>query len=200
MLIVISDSTFVTGEAETVITMLRSGLDVFHIRKYGASKEELIAFIRSVPTNLKNRLVLHHDHELGEELGLTRFHFSEQDRVAWQESDWNGVGKQIIYSTSVHTLTAYNTLPSHFAYAFISPVFDSISKTNYQAEKFDLKERTNDVVKLIALGGVDHANVQQAMTWGYDGVALLGAIWRSTDPIAAFKQIRSQLKSDSVLK
>lgn len=200
MLIVISDSTFLTGEAAIVTALLRAGLELFHIRKYGCSTAEFIAFIQEIPADLKNRLVLHHHHELGKELGLKRFHFSEQDRLAWQEKNWNGVDEQYSYSTSVHNLSGFNTLPAHFEYAFISPVFDSISKQNYKAESFDLKERTNDSVKLIALGGLDHSNAQQAMSWGFDGIALLGAIWKSANPIVAFNQVLDQLKTHSVLK
>lgn len=187
MIIVISDSTFLTDEAVTVTALLRAGLDVFHIRKYDCADAELQVFIQDIPADLKNRLVLHHHHALGKELGLTRFHFSEQDRLAWQEKNWNGVEEQYTYSTSVHSLVEFNSLPDHFEYAFVSPVFDSISKQDYKAKKFDLSERTNEVAKLIALGGINRSNAQQAMTWGFDGVALLGAIWRSFEPMNEFK-------------
>lgn len=200
MLIVISDSTFLTGEAATVSALLRAGLDVFHIRKYGCAKKALLDYIKAIPVEFRNRLVLHHDHELGRELGLTRFHFSEQDRLAWQKKNWVGVDAQSTYSTSVHSLIEFNELPAHFDYAFISPVFDSISKQDYKAEKFDLSERTNEVAKLIALGGINALNAQQAMTWGFDGVALLGAIWKNEQPISEFEQFLGQLTANIVIK
>lgn len=200
MLIVISDSTFLSDEAATVSALLCAGLDVFHIRKYGCAKEDLISVIEAIPVEYRNQLVLHHDHVMGRELGITRFHFSEQDRLDWQKKNWVGADQNAIYSTSVHSLEEFNALPAHFAYAFLSPVFDSISKQDYKAKKFDLSERTNEVAKLIALGGINSSNAQQAIAWGFDGVALLGAIWKNEQPISEFDQVLAQLKTNLVLK
>lgn len=186
MLIVISDSDFKPGEAGIINELFRSGLDLFHIRKHGADTHALSELINGIDAGYREKLVLNHDHELGKKLGLKRFHFSEKDRMEWDQSNWSGVNSGYSYSTSVHSVEGYNALPAHFAYAFLSPVFESISKPGHQAVSFNLAEKQDSPVKLVALGGIQPDNLQQAIEMGFDGAALLGAIWNAKDPVKSF--------------
>ncbi|WP_300663901.1 thiamine phosphate synthase [Fluviicola sp.] len=193
MLIVISDSELKPGKATLVNELFRAGLDLFHIRKYEADESELIGFVRAIDPEYRTRLVLNHHHDLGVSLGLKRFHYSERDRKKWEDSKWTGVDPEKIYSTSVHSMEEYNGLPEHFSYAFLSPVFDSISKPGYLAESFDFSIRKESPAKLIGLGGIQADNAKEAIDLGFDGVALLGAIWKSENPINSLKEIKSEL-------
>ena len=193
MLIVISDSDFRTGEAQIVNQLFLSGLDLFHIRKYGTDEKSLVKWIEGIDPEYHSRLVLHHDHVWGRSIGLNRFHYSERDREAWKTQNWSGKSRKEVYSTSVHILEEFNELPAHFAYAFLSPVFDSISKTDYKAVKFDLENRQNTQTKLIGLGGIAADNVAQVIQMGFDGAALLGAIWNHSDPINAYNHCRDAM-------
>lgn len=183
MLIVISESDFSPGEAAIVNALFQAGLDLFHIRKYEASEKEIAELIAQIEPEYRGKLVLNHHHDLGMSLGLKRFHYSEKDREIWSETNWKGMSPERIYSTSVHRLEEFNDLPAHFSYAFLSPVFDSISKPDYRAVEFDFSERRNKETKLIGLGGIQADNVNQAIHMGFEGVALLGAIWNNSDPI-----------------
>lgn len=193
MLVVISDSTFLPGEAGLVNDLFRSGMDLFHIRKYTASEQELTRFIEEIDPGFRPQVVLNHHHELGAALGLNRFHYSEKDREFWREKEWKGIDPEAVYSTSVHSVEGYNALPEHFSYAFLSPVFDSISKPGYTSVSFDLSKRKQGGSSLIALGGIQAVNVQQAIEQGFDGVALLGAIWHSENPVETI-----QICSDAI--
>lgn len=195
MLIVISDSDFKPGETAIVNELFRSGLDLFHIRKYGADERELLEMIDGIQPEYRSKLVLNHNHRLGSRLGVNRFHYSGIDRKAWEKDSWNGVNKSCVYSTSVHDMEEYNELPMHFSYAFLSPVFDSISKTDYKAATFDLSKRQNYESKLIGLGGIHAGNLQHAIRMGFDGVALLGAIWKSENPVIAFEKIKNEIQT-----
>lgn len=190
MLIVISDSDFKPDESKMVTELFRSGLDLFHIRKYGASEQELFELIEGIDPEYRGKLVLNHHHEFGRDLGLKRFHYSERDRKTWQQENWIGTNDDYVYSTSVHGIEEYNCLPKHFSYAFLSPVFDSISKADYKAVIFDLEKRQNAHTKLIALGGIQSDNVNQVFRMGFDGAALLGAIWNSDNPVKSFVDAR----------
>lgn len=189
MIVVISDSEFLPGEAAIVNELFRRGLDLFHIRKYEASESALTEFIRSIDPEFREQLVLHHHHPLGVKLGLTRFHYSERDRNAWKESGWAGKNQEWSYSTSVHTMEEYNALPEHFSYAFLSPVFDSISKPGYRAARFDFSEKKASRVKLIALGGIQAENISECIQMGFEGAALLGAIWNSENPAGLMSEL-----------
>ncbi|WP_341903251.1 thiamine phosphate synthase [Fluviicola taffensis] len=190
MLIVISESDFRPQEAAIVNELFQAGLDLFHIRKYDASEKELSELIAQIEPEYRQRLVLNHHHELGINLGLKRFHYSERDRTEWQKTNWKGMNSDRIYSTSVHSMEEFNNLPDHFSYAFLSPVFDSISKSDYKGVKFDLTKRQNKATKLIGLGGIQSDNVAQAIRMGFEGVALLGAIWNSDNPVESFVDTR----------
>lgn len=188
MVIVISESEIKPGEATLVNELFHAGLDVFHIRKYGIDLADLRRYISAIDQQFHDKLVLNHDHELGRELGLKRFHFSERDRLNLPANVVKGKGEY--FSTSVHNVSAFNELSNEYDYAFLSPIFDSISKTDYKAVAFDLSMRKNLKTRLIGLGGITAANTKLALGMGFDGVALLGAIWKSTDPIKEFKQLK----------
>lgn len=193
MLIVISNSDFRSGEAQLVNQLFQNGLDLFHIRKYGADEESLLKWMDQIDVNHHPKLVLHHDHEWGRSIGLKRFHYSEMDRLNWKQEDWFGLNKELVYSTSVHSMKEYNALPDHFSYAFLSPVFDSISKSDYKGVTFDLQNRQKKETKLIGLGGIQSNNVRQVFEMGFDGAALLGAIWNNPDPINELKLCRDAM-------
>ncbi len=190
MLIVISDSDFKPGEAQLVNQLFQNGLDLFHIRKYGADEESLLKLTDQIDLKYHSKLVLHHDHEWGRSIGLKRFHYSEKDRLNWKQQGWFGVSGEYVYSTSVHGIEEYNALPDHFSYVFLSPVFDSISKSDYKGVKFDLEQRRNYKAKLIGLGGIRQENIQEVIQMGFDGAALLGAIWNSDNPLDEIKRCR----------
>jgi thiamine-phosphate pyrophosphorylase len=120
---------------------------------------------------------LHQFHSMAEEFGINRLHFTSENRK--KTSDWEQYS-DFILSTSVHSIEEFNELPSCFEYAFLSPVFPSISKVGYFSEKNlfeEVKKRTNFQTKLIALGGITLENGQWTMDNEFDGVAMLGAIW-----------------------
>ncbi|HJY12596.1 MAG TPA: thiamine phosphate synthase, partial [Flavobacterium sp.] len=94
------------------------------------------------------------------------------------------------YSTSTHSIEDFNSLEKEFEYAFLSPVFKSISKEEYYPEKDLFKAlalRTNTNTKVIALGGIDSENIKKTLENGFDDVALLGSIWNNDNPVKQFK-------------
>jgi len=195
MRILISESDFKPGEAAIVNALFQAGLDLFHIRKYAASEKEISELIAQIEPQYRERLVLNHHHELGMSLGLKRFHYSEKDQRIWNGTNWKGKDPKLVYSTSVHSMEEFNNLPAHFSYAFLSPVFDSISKPDYRAVAFDFSKRRNKETKLIGLGGIQGDNVARAIEMGFDGIALLGAIWNSENPIEVFENIKNEIQT-----
>ena len=98
-------------------------------------------------------------------------------------------------SASLHTLAAIPPAgpPCLYSYAFLSPIFDSISKQGYVAA-FDAADLAAALgapreCDLIALGGVTPATARAALGLGFDGVAVLGAVWEAADPVAAWEEV-----------
>ncbi|MCL2101946.1 MAG: thiamine phosphate synthase [Fibromonadales bacterium] len=86
----------------------------------------------------------------------------------------------------------------------LGPVFDSISKHGYKS-KFSKKELQagiaewrdfapeNSKTKLYALGGIESENINELAKLGFDGAAVLGAVWNYADPVEAFEGLRFSL-------
>lgn len=196
MLIVISDHQLYLRESREINRLFESGMELYHIRHHNISEEDLRSLIAGIEEKYLDRIVANHNHDLARSMGIHRFHFTEEDRQKWEKKKWKNRSDSEVYSTSVHSLDTYNELPDFFEYAFISPVFDSISKPGYQAVPFDLSKRnTEKQVKLIGLGGIHSANIHDAMEMGYDGFAVLGSVWESEEPVKAFQKIRNAMQS-----
>jgi thiamine-phosphate pyrophosphorylase len=94
-----------------------------------------------------------------------------------------------------HSLEELETCNEHYDYAFLSPVFDSISKEGYKG-KFDLHELKISLAKrkerVIALGGIDEDKIALIKEAHFAGIALVGAVWQNERPIDKFKLIRKK--------
>jgi thiamine-phosphate pyrophosphorylase len=194
MIVVISESYSFETETSLVNELFHLGLDYFHLRKYNWTEQELVDFTQQIEHQFLDRLVFCQRYELGASLGVNHFHLSEQTRIEWADANWNMMNPLHSYSTSVHELATFNQLGNRFEYAFLSPIFDSISKPEYKANSFDLALREDFSTKLIALGGISAENVNEAMKLGFDGIALLGAIWKSEQPTQAFLSVKKQME------
>ena len=187
-MIVISNPTAIINETNIIHALFEEGLELFHIRKPDASEEELRFYINAIDSKYHSKLVLHQQHRLIDEFQLERLHFTEKVRQTICDTYQKPVP---FLSTSVHTIADFNNLAESYDYAFISPIYPSISKTDYKPTQNLLeqtKERTNWKTKWIALGGISAENIAATLTQGFDDVALLGTIWNSTNPIQNFKR------------
>lgn len=187
-MIVITNPTAMTNEINTIHSLFENGLGLLHVRKPYFSETEMQIFLSKIKTEFRQQLVLHSHHQLAEDFGINRIHFTEKNR---KENKPNWFQKPIGFlSTSTHSIEEFNSLSDVFNYAFLSPVFPSISKENYQSETNLLeavKKRTNFKTKLIALGGIEAKNINQVRNAGFDDVTLLGTVWNSNNPMKNFK-------------
>ncbi|REC63264.1 thiamine phosphate synthase [Chryseobacterium pennae] len=193
MILVITPEIIVPNESEIINQMFHDGLDFLHIRKPWISRGKMTEFINSIDTSFYPRLVLHSHYDLGKDYGISRLHFREEVR---KEGKYKSLMNGNTISTSVHEITTYNALEKEWEYAFISPFFPSISKKGYGVDSTvieSLIQRNNPHVKLIALGGIDSSHIQEVFDLGVDGVALLGAIWESNEPLHVFKKCRKNI-------
>lgn len=194
MIVVITPEELVQNETEIINALFKEGLDLLHIRKPFINSEEMKDFIQNIHSEFHQQLVLHSHHDLAERFNISRFHFREIDR---QNDLFKSFTGQTI-STSVHDIKTFNELSEDWEYAFISPVFPSISKKGYGENSNilnEIKERNNSNVKLIALGGIHERNISEVFNSTVDGVALLGAIWESNEPLDIFKKCRKSVLS-----
>lgn len=193
MILVITPEIIVPNESKTINQMFHEGLSLLHVRKPWIGQEEMNDFISSIDEQFYGQLVLHNHYYLGEDYGISRLHFREKDRKEGKYKPFMNVST---ISTSVHEIKTYNTLEKEWEYAFISPFFPSISKKGYGIGSTvieSLEQRNNPNVKLVALGGIDSNRIKEVFDLGVDGIALLGAIWESNEPLHVFKKCRKSI-------
>lgn len=190
-MIVISNPIATANEINTIHALFENGLELFHIRKPDFSAFDMKTYISSIALEFRHQLVLHNHHDLANDLGIDRFHLTQKiRREICPEVLYFFNEKRIRLSTSTHSIEDFNGLGIFFEYAFLSPVFPSISKEKYES-KLDLieavKHRTNFSTQLVALGGISSENIKTIIVQGFDKVAVLGTIWNSKKPLENFK-------------
>ena len=190
-MIVITSPIPVNNEAAIINQMFYAGLGLLHIRKPDATALEVRELIESIDSRYHERLALHQYHEIASDYGINRLHHTEAERLKQPEKRLTDLRqKGFVLSTSVHSRECYNTLSGAFNYAFIGPLFDSISKKGYGAMKYTgIIEQNNDI-KRIAIGGISKDNLDSKILRAFDGIAILGAIWLSEEPLQEFKLLQ----------
>lgn len=189
-LILISNPSNLNKEHTILCSLFENGLEHFHLRKPDFTLEQLEEYIQQVPKEHLKKIVLHSHHQLVEKYNLKGKHKSGSTK--------NSNAEQFI-STSFHSIDEIKNCNNNYQYAFLSPIYDSISKENYKAD-FDLNglklflSTNKKEVEIIALGGIDENTIPQAVDLGFDGVAVLGAIWNSENPIRYFANMRKLLE------
>jgi len=194
MIIIITSEKIVPNETKVINELFQEGLDLLHIRKPFMNLEEMKDFIQKINSEFHHRLVLHSHYDLAESYNISRHHFREISR---QNELYKSFTDKTI-STSVHDIETFNELNEDWEYAFISPVFPSISKKEYGKNSnvlHDIKNRNNSNIKLIALGGIHGNNINEVLNDNVDGVALLGAVWESDQPLNVYRKCRQHVLS-----
>lgn len=185
-MIVITNPSAVANEISIIDSLFEEGLPLLHIRKPNFSEFEMAQYVHQIKLEFRSRLVLHSQHQLADDFGINRIHFSEKERKTRRKKN---VENNTI-STAIHSIKDFNSLSSDYEYAFLSPVYASISKENYYPKTDlleDVKQRTNFDLKMVALGGIHSGNIGATLQNGFDNIALLGTIWNNDNPTKQFK-------------
>lgn len=149
-----------------------------HVRKPGCCAEEMRGFLEQIPDGLRDRLSLHDFHELAIEYGIGGIHLNSRNPFA--PDGWEGR-----LSRSIHSLEEISGVTED--YAFISPVFPSISKPGYSGN-FILEDVSRWLTPgIFALGGVTAEKLPLLEDAGFAGAAMLGAAWRREIDRGAFR-------------
>lgn len=168
--IAITPPYFYPGEAEAIAAALRErGFWRVHIRKPGATEPQLRNLLVALPADLRQCVSLHDGFSLASEFGIGGVHLNRRNPVA--PAGWAGLTSRSIHSTDEISGVQED-------YAFLSPVFPSISKPGYRGN-FNLSTIGSlfGGRPVFALGGVTPVNMPQLEAAGFAGAAMLGAAW-----------------------
>jgi len=190
-LVVLTSEKEVKNEADVLNTLFAHGLTTLHLRKPLLEIEGYRQLLELINPEYYRRIILHDDHELCGEYGLRGIHLQEQARMdlgAKLLSYVNGYrSNNYSVSSSFHQPEEIENCVAKFDYVLLSPVFDSISKKDYEGKGFNVRHIKALVV---GMGGVNEKTVQKTFNLGYRGAGVLGGIWNSEDYLESFLAIQ----------
>ncbi|MGN6647867.1 MAG: thiamine phosphate synthase [Cytophaga sp.] len=178
-------------EAAILHALVRAYNITIHVRKPDFTEEAYRSYLTDYASILSH-MVLHEHHDLAKEFAVKGVHLKERDRNDAKEIDPDVK----VISTSLHNIADAANLSIPFEYIFFSPLFKSISKKNYGINNTaatlsqmvsDLKNKTT--IPVVGLGGITGENIALVKNSGFDGAAILGAVWESEKPVEAFDRI-----------
>lgn len=180
--IVITRPAFFDGETDLVNNLFREGMERLHLRKPGASEEELTAWLQNIDNQYYGRIVLHDCFPLAEIFALGGVHLNSRNPKAP-----HGILGMTV-SRSCHSIREVIQHKSECDYLFLSPIYDSISKEGYGAafSRIELKRAAEEGIidsQVFALGGVSLEHIPEIRSLGFGGAAVLGALWQAADPV-----------------
>ena len=182
-LIVFTVSDFFIDEEKNISELFANNLEILHLRKPNFSLENLRTVIEKIPKEFHSRIVIHNNFELLQDFDLKGIHLTEKQKNNFELLQQCYENDKII-STVCHSLDEIEQQRNRYEYIFLSPIFDSISKQNYNS-KFSTVEllaaKNNKIIdeKIIALGGINLKNIKAIYDLGFGGVGVLGSLWNS---------------------
>lgn len=182
-LVVITPEKILDHEPIAINRMFAEGLEILHLRKPEATAHDLRKMLEKININYHNRIVLHDHFALTSSYNLKGVHLNRRNPDPPAD-------RRLSISKSCHSLDELKEL-DHFNYVFLSPIFDSISKSGYNkafTEEELIAARDEQLIcpKVYALGGVSLQEIPRAAHYGFGGVAVLGTLW------GGFEQSRNE--------
>ena len=191
------------GEHEMIASMFSAGLSCLHLRKPGHSYASLERWLLALEERWRHLVIVHGHPDLALELELAGCHMP----LEWLRQDHRKQGSHAgisRWSVSLHSLEELRSCPGDIGEAFLSPIFDSLSKPGYLSS-FSAQElrsglllehaRRQEGPAVYALGGIEAHNLAVVAEWGFNGAAVLGAVWNAPDPVGALEELLATAKA-----
>lgn len=179
-LILITTPTYFVEEDKIITKLFEEGLDILHLRKPETAPIYAERLLTLIPEKYRKRIVVHGHFYLKEEYKLKGIHLNQRNPMP--PMDYSGH-----LSTSCHSLEEIKLQKKKFDYMFLSPIYDSISKPDYNSvfSPEQIRKAAKEGIidkKVIALGGINEQNILEIKDYGFGGAAIIGGLWNKFDP------------------
>ncbi len=203
-LVVISPPGYDPREADVVTQLIAAGLARYHVRKPEWSQACLASWLEALSAAVRAHLVLHQHHVLVERFGFAGRHWRDTPGVPLAP-----LPSERPASRTCHDLAGLRNTFGRYDTAFFAPVFPSVSKpghgdtaaTRHPELAALLATRDADARRtaVFALGGITRHTAPVALALGFDGVAVLGAVWQADEPVRAYVELKRSLSDHAVV-
>jgi thiamine-phosphate pyrophosphorylase len=172
--IVITAEHLFDGEADALNALFGRGMEILHLRKPASTEIGLKNLLEQIDNRFHKRIVLHDHFSLINTFHLGGIHLNSRNRQ-------RPAHVSCPVSRSCHSIKELENTAG-YDYVFLSPVFDSISKTGYtraftSEDLFNAKSAGLINKQVVALGGINAENISIAQEFGFGGIAVIGALW-----------------------
>lgn len=188
--VVISPDSPVPEESRRWQDLIAAGCSGLHLRRPAWNLDRMCRYLEALPAVLLSSLVVHvrqpaEADSLWQRFPLAGVHLADGLATPTRVPEER-------LSQSCHRLDDLPRLEQR-AYGFLSPIFDAHSKPGYRAAfpadglaaalLVHRRRRPAGRGLVLALGGLTPERLPLCQAWGFDGVAVLGAIWLTGDPV-----------------
>jgi len=186
------------GETRLLNLLLEQTGFELSIRKPGWDTEGVESMLGAMdPTHL-NRIWIHGHPELALKFKTAGVHFGEKKKP--EAHKWFAPLKEagIRVGAACHDPKELESL-GDYDRVLLSPIFESISKPGHipSFESDDVRKALSkkpNGTEVFALGGIIPERFELILEMGFDGAALLGAVWAAQDPETSLKEILNQVE------
>ncbi|MDE7379212.1 MAG: thiamine phosphate synthase [Paraprevotella sp.] len=174
-LILLTPPDFFVEEDKILTSLFEEGLDYLHLRKPDSEPIYSERLLTLIPEEYHKQIVTHDFFYLKEEFRLKGIHLNQRNPDL-------PAGYKGHVSRSCHSMEELVQHKKDCSYLFLSPIYDSISKSEYRAvftaaELEEAARKGQIDKKVMALGGVTMENIPQLKDYGFGGVVILGDLW-----------------------
>jgi thiamine-phosphate pyrophosphorylase len=188
-----------SNEVAVVESLFAAGLERYNLRKPGWQSARLARWLEALPTRWRSRVFLHSHAQLAHTFRVGGIHFRDDGDAPADPRP--RVARGCLTSRSCHHVAAVKAAFGRYDSILFGPVFPSLSKPGHGPVPAPVLDELRTVLvartqaekgtKAFALGGVTAQGVHICRALGFDGVAILGAVWNASDPVAAFREFQS---------
>ncbi|MBQ8445460.1 MAG: thiamine phosphate synthase [Opitutales bacterium] len=171
--------------------LFENGLSVYHLRRPHWSASRCCSWIERVPVKWRSRIVVHQYPYLVRKYNLGGFHQSADGALPGV----SGISGKI--SAQCEDFSDIQKIGNRCRRVMLGPVFPP-EKYDVTVPRRTLGEyaaiaaywrKQGGQAEVFAFGGVSSDNIRLCREAGFDGVVVVGAVWDTSDPVKAYKQL-----------
>ncbi|HPA35463.1 MAG TPA: thiamine phosphate synthase [Chitinophagales bacterium] len=177
------------NEISLLSAMMEEGADYLYIRKPEMDDFSLVDYMEKFDPKYYSKIITS-SLIITKEFDLAGYHFTRdiiQRNTLYNDKvlDWLHQHHKIS-SVTAHDTRDILQYGGRFKHILVAPLFRSISKINHEKNwdmqsLADLIGNSASFSSFIAQGGIDTSRISNVQSMGFNGIALLGALWQSPE-------------------